>query len=285
MKAPFAAVLLLCLLIFASCSAPKRGCADIRAINFSFDADEPCMGTATSADCPCIYPKLGLQPLSRYVQNTTGSDSIVNWSAGSPILNKAGQLYFLKRYAFYISNISLTDYVGSVFNLQDSISIPFRKSAADSGFVTISSNPVLIGEKSSAVMAGTFLNSGKFRQLNFTFGLRSPEKHANISSIKMPIHPLNTDSMYLKNEYKLVGGKFFYQTLDGKSGVVLVNESRDISIPLQPDLYFTPAADIVLKLGIDFRKFFENVDFSKHSASEIEVKILENMGEVFSVSK
>lgn len=285
MKTPYAAILLLHLLILGACSAPKRGCADFRAVNFSFDADEPCAGTANTGDCPCVYPKLKVLPSAEFAKNTASGDSIIKWRAESPLQNNAGQAYFLKRFSFFISNIRLTDDKGAVFSIADSLSIPIKSSSTDSGFVTIRSNPVLLGESSGTIEAGTFLYAGRFKQLNFTFGLKSPENSTNITNVKMPVHPLNTDSMYLRNEYRLICGKFFYQTSDGKSGIVQVKDSREVSVSMPTDLYFTPATDLILKLKIDFRKFFESVNFLTHSSSDMEAAVLQNLNAVFSVSK
>lgn len=285
MKIQFAAILLLTLLFLAACSAPKRGCSDIRAVNFSFDADEPCSGSVIQGDCPCVYPKLVFSPSADYTIKTAKGDSVVKWKTDGLLINKVGQKYFLKRYSFYLSDIRMSDAAGSVFTIADSISVPVKQTASDSGTITLLSDIILIGENSGSITVGNFLHSGFFRNLGFTFGLEGPQNQANITSIKMPDSPLNTDSMYLRNEYRLLGGKFFYETEAGKSGALEIRQSKKVNIPIPTDLFFEPATNLTVKLKIDFRKFFDDIDFEKHSPTQMESLLLENCRAVFSVSK
>ena len=143
----------------------------------------------------------------------------------------------------------------------------------------------MIAQQNKLLPIGTFREIGVFNKLQFTIGLETPENNANIYNIKMPgSHPLNTDSLYNLSEYKLQNGKIWYQSdtlKTQKSQYIFLKTNKNVSAVIPSSLQFKQATDITLNLYFDFKKIFDNVDFSTDSQSIIENKVLENIANAF----
>ena len=78
----FISSLLLTYCLFeVSCTASKKGCDDPNAVNYAFDADEPCTASLNEGDCPCTYPRLLFNTVAGFLTTQNGKDSIVAWKA------------------------------------------------------------------------------------------------------------------------------------------------------------------------------------------------------------
>lgn len=267
------------------CSTPKKGCDDPSAVNYSFDADEPCSKNISEGDCPCIYPNLLITPVFAFTMPTSSGDSSVVWKENTILIDDFGQNFLLKRFSFYLSDIRLENSAGNWISITDSISIPIKSTNADSNTVFIKNNLTLIGQNSTSNTVGTFPHSGKFRRLSFTFGLKSPENQANIRNIKMPTHPLNTDSMYLKNEYRLISGKFYIQTSVNITRIIPLKENKNIILTIPAEVIFKSATDNALSLVFDYKRIFTAIDFKVDSDTTIERKIFENCSSAFQINQ
>lgn len=279
----------LTLIIFElSCTSPTKGCDDPNAVNYAFNADEPCTLNAKDGDCPCVYPRLVFDYVARYSTSKNGKDSIVPWKDNLVLFNTKQQNYYLKRFSFFVSGIELIK-GGKNFSVIDSSLIPVKTSAKDSTLIKISNNQNLFGQESKITAIGTFRETGLFSELRFNIGLNDTENRANIYNIKMPgSHPLNTDSLYVTKDFKLQHGKIWYQSdtlKTTKPQFIWLNNTQKINILIPPSVSFKQAEDAKLYLYFDFRKLFLEVDFKNDNGITIEQKIRKGFENAFSVGK
>jgi hypothetical protein len=278
----------LTLILFeVSCTSPTKGCDDPNAVNYSFNADEPCTLSAKDGDCPCSYPRLLFEYVARYSITKGGKDSVL-WKDNLVLSNTKQQNYYLKRFSFFVSGIELIK-AGKAYSVLDSVLVPIKKSAKDSALVMIRNNQNLLGQESRTVAIGTFREIGMFNELHLTIGLNDTENRANIYNIKMPgSHPLNTDSLYITKDYKLKNGKIWYQSdtlKTTKPQFVWLNGTQSVKVTIPSSVFFKQAQDAKLSLYFDFRKLFEDVDFKNDNATTIEQKITKGFEKAFSIEK
>jgi hypothetical protein len=271
-----------------SCTAPTKGCNDTNAVNYSFNADEPCTLNAKDGDCPCVYPRLLFDYVARYSMTKNGKDSIILWKDNLVLSNTKQQNYYLKRFSFFVSSIELIK-EGKSYSVIDSALIPIKKSATDSTLIKIRNNQNLLGQESKIATIGTFRETGTFSELRLTIGLNDTESQANIYNIKMPgSHPLNTDSLYVAKDFKLRTGKIWYQSdtlKTTKPQFVWLNGSQSVKVAIPPSMFFKQAQDATLYLYFDFTQLFLAVDFKNDNTITIEQKIMKGFEKAFSVAK
>ncbi len=277
----------LTLIIFeVSCTSPTKGCDDPNAVNYSFNADEPCTLNAKDGDCPCVYPRLLFNYVARYSISKNGKDSVVAWKDNLVLSNAKQQNYYLKRFSFFVSGITLIQ-GGKSYSVVDTALIPIKKSATDSSTIKIINNQNLLSQDSKSIAIGTFRESGIFSELQLTIGLNDNESQANIKNIKMPgSHPLNTDSLYVAKDFKLLTGKIWYQSdtlRSTKPQFVWLNSTQSVKVAIPSSVLFKQAKDTELLLYFDYRKLFETVDFKNDNTTTIQQKIIKGFEKAFSV--
>jgi hypothetical protein len=268
------------LLLISACNSPKKGCNDLNAVNYSFDADEPCEANLKEGDCPCVYPNLLLNFYPQHTFKKNGKDTIVKWNKDSILVNEFQQSYLIKSFSFFISNLQIKNSADQSFTVTDSSKIPILGS---NNLSTISNNLVLLQSTSGTLTIGTFKETGTFKSLDFNVGLSYPENSTDILSTKMPIHPLNNTEMYRKEG--LYSGKIIYQ-LGVNSSIIdtlTFTGIKSVSVNIPQTKKFEIAKDAFLILNFDCQKIFNNVNFGIDSKTVIETKVLDNFQNAFSI--
>jgi hypothetical protein len=282
----FILLLLYCLFV-ASCTAPTKGCDDPNAVNYAFNADAPCGSNNKEGDCPCAYPRLLFDYVARYSMTKNNKDTLIDWKNNLVIANNKQQYYYLRGFSFFISDIKLMRKDGTEFTVSDSVTLPIKKSLSDSSLIKIPNTMNLLGQQNKLIPIGTFKETGLFSDLQFKIGLNEPVNQANIYNFKMPgSHPLNTDSLYVRSNWKLQNGKIWYQpdTLKAtKTAFIWLNQNTTIKVAIPEAAQFKQAADATLKLFFDFRKLFEDIDFKLDNQQVIENKVNKNFTNAFSI--
>lgn len=273
----FQFLLLACTLAFAACYEPRQGCLDIEATNFDASADE---------DCCCEYPKLTLEMLHRY-----GSDT-VQYLPDSLYVNDAGQIFRIKSVVFYLSEIQLFQ-SGNAFSVSDTVQLQtYSAFGNDTLKETFTDDFLLVRRTPVDNPVGEFRPSGTFNEVKIRLGL-SDNAQRVIPRLAPSGHPLRiqSDSLW----YGPTAGYVFMQA-------VVVRDSMQATKP--DTLAFTEADlpnffiekngsflhqsggyDFPLKLGIDYKKMFEGINWSSGDIPAWKSQIVVNLPSVFIVSQ
>lgn len=269
------------------CTSPKQGCDDPNATNYAFDADEPCNAATKTADCPCVYPKLAFNCYAKYSVNVNGKDTLISWNTSLPLTNEQNQTYYLKNFAFYLSDIKLYKNNGEAYTVSDSTLIPIKYSGTDSTKIMLLNNIALIGEQTSAVSVGTLRENGYFNRMTFNVGLSNPYNHANIRNKDMPIHPLNIDSLYNDTKFSLYGAKIYVQPDTATKAFISITwaGTQQVSIDIPSTVIVKSGFDAAFNLYFDFSKLFYDVNFQNDNYDTIENKVALNFKKCFNIIK
>lgn len=271
----FQFLLLACTLAFAACYEPRQGCLDIEATNFDASADE---------DCCCQYPKLILETVQRY--------DTLQYLPDSLYVNDAGQIFRIKSVVFYLSEIQLFQ-SGNAFSVSDTVQLQtYSAFGNDTLKETFTDDFLLVRRTPVDNPVGEFRPSGTFNEVKIRLGL-SDNAQRVIPRLAPSGHPLRIqgDSLW----YGPTAGYVFMQA-------VVVRDSMQATKP--DTLAFTEANlpnffieknanflhqsggyDFRLKLGIDYKKMFEGVNWSSGDIPEWKSQIVVNLPSVFIVSQ
>ncbi|MBV6438848.1 MAG: hypothetical protein DYG98_11915 [Haliscomenobacteraceae bacterium CHB4] len=273
----FAFCCLLCIFSQTACFEPKEGCLDIEATNFDASADK---------DCCCEYPQLIVEALHRY-----GSDS-VQYVPDALYENNAGQLFRIKSVAFYLSEIQLFQN-GGLLAVADTVHLrTYAPGGGDTLKEVFTDDFLLLRRTPVDNPVGEFRPAGTFEKVRIRLGL-SPDAQRVIPRLAPAGSPLRIqgDSLW----YGPSAGYVFFQA-------VVVRDSMQATKPdtlaftqsQLPDFfiektgnYLHPSGgyDFRLKLGIDYQKMFDGIDWSNGDISAWKSQIALNLPGVFSVSQ
>ena len=268
---------------FFACQEKVQGCLDPDATNFELSSDEPCTKAITSSNCPCRYANLIFGADYKIAGKTQkGIDTFYNWNTNYVLKNAASQTYFLKDVAFYLSDIQLVREDGEVVYPIDSIVIPIKKSAIDTPNVKVRKDFTLIHNNNFTYTIGAFSQNGIFQKLKFKIGLQDPVNQAStLNKRKIPNdNILNIDSLYLKNTFNHYTGSVSYQSDTSKIGKITnfkFKKDLEIELPFPTNAVYAKGADVRVRLLIDFSQWFQDVDFTKDTPSEIQAKVIANL--------
>lgn len=277
---PISNLLLLLLslaMAFSACFEPQDGCLDIEATNFDASADD---------DCCCEYPKLIMEARHRY-----GSDT-VQYLPDSLYVNSAGQVFRIKSVAFYLSEFQL--FQNSVpFTVSDTAQLQtYAPSANDTIKEVFTDDFVLFRRTPVDNSVGEFKTPGIFEKVRIRLGL-SDDAQRVIPRLAPSGSPLRIqgDSLW----YGPAAGYVFFQA-------VVVRDSMQATKP--DTLAFTEADlsgffieqtgnfshpsggyDFRIKLGIDYKKMFDGIDWTTGDIPAWKSQIASNLQGVFSVSQ
>jgi hypothetical protein len=271
----FQFLLLTCALVFTACYEPVEGCLDIEATNFNAAADE---------DCCCTYPKLILETVQRY--------DTLQYLPDSLYINDLGQVFRIKSVVFYLSEIQLFQ-GGNAFSVSDTVQLQtYSAFGNDTLKETFTDDFLLVRRTPVDNPVGDFRPSGAFDKVKIRLGL-SGDAQRVVPALAPSGHPLRIqgDSLW----YGPSVGYVFLQA-------VVVRDSMQATKP--DTLAFTEADltnffiekngnylhqsggyDFRLKLGIDYKKMFEGINWSGGDISEWKGRIVVNLPSVFVVSQ
>jgi len=264
-------------LALVSCFEPKDGCLDIEATNFDASADK---------NCCCEYPLLVIEALHRY-----GSDT-VQYIPDALYENSAGQIFRIKSLAFYLSEIQLFQN-GGLLTVTDTVQLQtYAQAGNDTVKTTFTDDFLLIRRTPVDNAVGDFRPVGAFEKVRLRLGL-SAEAQRVIPRLAPSCSPLRIqgDSLW----YGPSAGYVFMQA-------VVVRDSMQATLPDTlasttadlPDFFiektgnYTHASggyDFRLKLGIDYKKLFDGIDWTSNNIPAWKSQIVANLPSAFTVTQ
>ncbi len=265
--------LLLVVLSLSACFEPKEGCLDIEATNFDASADR---------DCCCEYPKLRLETVQRYDTLQYLPDSLYE--------DATGHWFRIKSVVFYLSEFQLLQN-GGLYTVSDTVQLQaYTAVGNDTTKETFTDDFLLVRRTPVDNEVGDFRPAGAFEQVKIRLGLPEPAQRV-IPRLAPAGHPLRIqgDSLW----YGPAQGYVFLQA-------VVVRDSMAATPPdtlafLQSELpgffiqqtgTFTHASggyDFRLKLGVDYKKMFGNVNWSNGDITAWKSQIVANLPSAFAV--
>ena len=237
----------LLILIIWGCYENQEGCLDALANNFDIEADR---------DCCCEYPSLILQ-YDHVVDTASYSSSV--W------YDIANSVFQITSAQFYVSAFSLSDSLGQIAHIRDSISIGMAEVADDAALVSAGSFNSTVGD---------FIAPGRYKSIMFNVGLTDILDGAD-PSLFDENHPLDTaiamfdeDLGYLdwSMELNLVTGsdtlaRMFSGQLDNQEKALTINVSKG------------KGENLNVVLQIDYAEWLEGVDLISDPDDEVERSI------------
>lgn len=266
-------ILALCLCALSACFEPRDGCLDIEATNFDAAADK---------NCCCAYPLLNLTLLPRY-------DTLV-WKPDTAYQYAPGKWFRLKQAVFYLSDFQLTQ-AGMAFPVSDTLSLKTWGTGNDTVPLTFTNDFQLVRRTATNYNVGTFRPSGLFETIRFRIGL-ADAANRTIPALAPEGHALRSqpEGLWLGRDTGYVALKLVF-TRDTFSSTVpdtLRFFRPDFSnLLLEKDGPFTHESgyDLKLKLTVDYREIFRDVDLSSGDISAWKTQIIANLPQIFHVSQ
>ncbi len=251
-----------------ACNTPEEGCLDTDAKNFAFGADENC------EDC-CEYPLIVL----RYTHNY---DS-VSLNSLPFLLNDNNQAFKLSSLKYYISDLAFILEDGTtVADVYNTISLKLNNGEN----VTLKDNFALVKTTKFIDTLGRINGEGAVDAIRFNVGLQSQARNIDPSSVpaEHALH-LSPDSLWSD----ILGYKFqeillFKDTFEN-TDLTTINvggiDERIVEVVIPINGEVIKGFDYSIKLQIDYKKWFANVDFDNDDLAEMIDKIVINIADAF----
>lgn len=247
-------------LIF-SCYSPEEGCLDPEATNYSISGDSDC-------ESCCEYPDL---KLSIFHEN---ADTTFNLK--DTITNDLGQQISLLDFVYLLSDfeIKVSD---SSYEVIDSVSLN-----VNDGIDYVKDDVIRVSRDAFTFDLGTIIFDGNITEITFRTGLHNLLNENRFTN-EIDDHPLTTDpdtlfqedtGTYVFQRIKIAQGTSFLDTITYN-----VTTAYDISFPIIFESIRGTDKTIIIEAQYD--KWFEGIDFSLSSHSEIQEKIGQNSINVF----
>ncbi|MFK7809498.1 MAG: MbnP family protein [Saprospiraceae bacterium] len=266
-------LLLCCILSIISCKEDKEGCKDITASNWDASADKSC------EDC-CTFPSLKFEWTHVYADTS--------FSYGDPLTDEFDNVYTITSIRYYLSNISFTTN-GEEYLVTDSITASVY---ADTGFVEqeVRDDVLFVTQGTSTSTVGDFRSNGQFLDsLTLSIGVVQPLNSVGPGSVPNT-HPLapKADSMYwdvtrgyIFQRIKIVPDTAMTDTLLLEIGGDAVVQTTTLPYGQSTVSGF----DLSVPLKIDYKCWFEGINFAEATEEEMEAQIVTNLAKGFSVSE
>lgn len=252
-----------------ACYEAKEGCLDIDATNFEFEADDDCCENKSVEDCCCEYPSLKLSIKHQY-----GDE---NLSLSRPYTNLADQVFTIKSVEFLISSVEVSD--GSRSGVTDRLSL-----ATSSGQqIDIIDDIRLLTTSSFSVDAGSFLEIGIYDTLYCRLGV--DPLLLDVAHDAFPAsHVLHSTSVLRDSaSHELYTGRLVFDsdtsTMELDTLLLPSAYMTNLQIPLIESIEKKAGSDLTVRLGIDYSKWFDEVDFEKDDHQTIRQKILQRISD------
>ena len=244
-----------------SCYSPEEGCLDPESTNYSIIGDFECL------DC-CTYPILKLSIFHENKDTT--------FSLKDTISNELGQQISLLDFAILLSDFKIEVGENSL-EVEDSLSLNF-----DDGILFVKDDVIRTSRSSFTYEIGTIIFDGTADQISFKIGLND-ELNENRFTSDIDNHPLTTDSdslfqedtgTYVFQRIQIAQGENFLDTV-----IYDITTANEISFPIDFESIRGENKTIIIEAQYD--KWFEGIDFSLMSQSEIQEKISQNSINVY----
>ena len=249
--------LILSIFILIGCYEQREGCLDALASNFMVSADEDCM------DC-CQYP-----PLTFTIKHLFDT---LNFDLGKVYSNRRGQTFIPKAISFYVSDVTL---------LQGEHWLPVDETILIEGVQSNMEQPddvTIITRNGFEFEIGDFLNAGQYARLQFSVGLNNPEFTGGQTTIyETNDHPLDTVGNALWSDadtYRMYAIELIHDSVRLDTMTYVAVASPAIAIELPIEVVKLRGQKLSIPLVIDYKKWFENIDFEADSKEVISEKIM-----------
>ena len=244
-----------------SCYSPEEGCLDPESTNYAIAGDIECL------DC-CTYPELNLSVFHESRDTTFKLKDIIR--------NEFGQQISLLDFVILLSDfeVSVSD---NSFEVEDSISLN-----TDDGVMFVKDDVIRVSRSNFTYEIGTIIFEGNADQISFRLGL-SDNLNEDRFTNEIDDHPLTEDpdslfqessGTYVFQRIKIAQGNNFLDTV-----IYDITTAYDVTFPIDYESIRGENKTIIIEAQYD--QWFEGIDFSMMSPSEIQEKIAQNSINVF----
>ena len=250
-----------------SCYKAVEGCTDPDALNYDVKADNAC-------ESCCKYPKLQLTIEHLY----EGAEMDTN-----TLLTIGQDLIRIRSLIFLLTDFRMVD--GTKYDTAQ-VSESIQLGADDTGLSTyfgriFPAAKVRLG-RTTPYELGTFPKADLYQGVHFDFGVNPEVNHAIPDKIPSS-HALykNADSLYIDRDQGYYFLKMIVSLPGGDKEFLISGDDRLVSLKKQGEFDFRERAVRELTIVIDYGRWFEGIDFSSMSQSEIEEKLYEGISPAF----
>ena len=247
-------LLCICMLMILGCYEPKEECLDALASNFSIDADAPCC-------CCCEYPSLVFSLQHRYGDEGFNLNQVYT--------NARDQTFIPLAITFYVSDVAMR--LGDDWlSVDQTINLPTA-----TGEVVEPDDVTVLRRQGFQFDIGEFKQAGQFSAVRFSVGLNEPE--VSVSKDELP-----SDHALSSSNNDLLDAEMNYQKYHLELAIdSMVMDTVTIHDIATPSLLFeipvtvekTRGGELSIPLVIDYREWFDDIDWMQDSSAIIEEKI------------
>ncbi len=266
--------IVLLLLLFGACKKSKDGCLDVGAANYDPSADNTCC---------CVYPKLTLETYFKTDTVTPRGDSLITFFYDKKYTTDSVQFFSIHKIKFYLSDFQLIRADGSVATVSDTFHIGNSKdSFARKDILLVSPD----NQSFKSFSLGTFADNGFFTTLQFRVGLSDYFNQVDTTKFAAnAVLGVQPDTMWNASK-----GYFFNKISfqrDTIAGIlpsqIIISKPHSALVSISFNKKIRVGYDITLKLGINFKKWFQNVQFSTDDDLTVANTIFSNTSSAFFV--
>ncbi|MEO6130305.1 MAG: MbnP family protein [Saprospiraceae bacterium] len=226
-------------ILVQGCTTRVEGCLDIAAANFEFTADRPCN------DC-CTYPVLSVSLSQKWNDR--------NFSTDSTLSDRNGHLYRISDLKYFLSSWSWKGEGQLVYTVDSS------ELTCGTGKLHFTPDILVVDSRQFQYVLGTIRESPMVDTLMLRLGLSSDLDCLDPSASETPSILSDKGILWDDSTKSLATIRLVLQkdTSQEIFDTLLVHFSNDISLPYE--LNFTPGISTMLKLTVDYAKWFSGVD-------------------------
>lgn len=275
-------VILLFLILLTSCYENREGCLDVRATNFSIDADRECDGC-------CIYPQLKIAFEHKLTANSNANLTYTD----SIYLDGNNNQFRVRDIQFYVSNVRLVREDGSEFYPTDSLQVQIQAPGGTPQTVNIGDNVALVNRNNFTPSEfGRFITTGKYTKVRFTIGLAGNYNRVIPTSLPDSVvnHPLENTAMYVNTDTGFIFNRLqiFNNALKTDTTYrnfrVLNPPTKDIELAFPNALQTIEGYNVRVTVRINYLTWFTGVNFKNDTEATVATKIVNNLQNSLSVS-
>ncbi len=246
--------------VLIGCYERNEACLDFFATNYDLSADESCL------DC-CEFPDLIMQFSHRY-------DSTM-FNVADTLIDDFDNPFVFRQFAFFISDIVLTDTDGQEHYVEDSILL--NVDGIDSYF---KNDFRLITTEQSSYEIGKVKIKEPLNKVSFKIGIGLSNLDLSTVDSEFVLLPF-VDTLFMNGQF--VPWRYQMER-DTTSGIVTqINaEINDVyAIDISKELNNVVGADIRIPILIEYRKLLEGIDVSTSTDAEIITLMKNNFSKTF----
>jgi hypothetical protein len=269
----------LLLLTFFGCYEEKEGCLDVRATNFSFEADIPC------PDC-CEFPSLTVD----IEHSAVLPDDTIRFRYDSLyyVSDFPDVLVSFQRIKYYISDFALVNSNGGQLTVTDSINFKVPDGTGDSTIIRSADNFILVDRDiPSDYELGRILGDGAFDHIQFKVGI-DPALQSADPNLLPGGHPMRiqSDSLNWSEDLGYISNKIVFFREPGQnpdSTLLNILEPVEVTIPIGKPVLISPGFDISVSLEVDYLSWFQGLNLQTATEEEIITNIANHLSNSFSL--